>query len=107
MSKLLELRRQLRIQAGELRRKCNHPEEKISIRLDGSCVGCGCSVPSVVVTCTECGSQKMIFNLTPAQRREVKKIIGPQRIGDERLDLYAQYDWELENVVDERRSKWP
>ena len=95
MSKLKALRGKHRQEIDDLRKTCTHPKGGITIRHDTSSIGAGTLYGSVVVTCTNCGKKKIIFELDAQQRQKVKKQLSRQGFKDERLDLYAEYGWEL------------
>lgn len=82
----------------DLRKVCCHPKDMITIRHDKSSIGLGTLHGAVVVTCTNCGTQKIIFDLSPDKRKKVKKQLSRQGFKDERIGGYAQYKWELEKV---------
>lgn len=94
-SQFLQLQAKHRKEIDELRENCTHPSEYIKIREDRSQIGKGTAYPVVHVVCCNCGTKKIIFNLDEKQRKTVKKTLKKQGFRDERLDLYAQYDWEL------------
>jgi len=80
----------------ELRTSCEHPKDKLLLRLDRSVVGAGSAHPSVHVICPNCGSMKIMFRhgkecgvpLIPTLKRQ-------NGIKDQRLDLYVTYEHEV------------
>ncbi len=96
-SQLLQLREQHENQVEELRKTCEHKQRWITIRHDKSAVGCGSLYGCVVVTCCNCGTQKIIWELDSKEQKTVKKQLTRQGFKDERLDCSADYDWELRN----------
>lgn len=94
----------------DLRKACPHDKKFIKIDVDYGVVGAGSCFPSVHVICRNCGGSKVIFHLTPKQRRKVRKTLKRQfptfngsryyKDGsdkpDERLDLATDNLYELE-----------
>lgn len=109
MSALLELWRKHRKEIDDLRKSCKHDKKFIIKRTDSSQVGCGSVYPSIHITCTNCGCQKIIFGLLPSEMKQVRLTLEKQgfkkpkprweddsRVIEERLGLRVEYEWELE-----------
>ena len=96
MSELLELIRQHRQQAEDLRARCPHKKKDIKLWLDSSCVGCGTAYPSINIVCKNCGTRKFIFRTHEEVRKKKKPrlTLKLQGFKDERLS-YTDNQWEL------------
>ena len=84
-----------------LRKTCKHPKNMITIRHDKSSVGAGTLEGSIVVTCTNCGTKKIIHDLNVEQRDKVKKQLSRQGFRNERLNCYVKVIWELDQPNEE------
>lgn len=82
----------------DLRYNCSHDPSKLVFKYDWNVVGRGSSTPSIHISCPNCGKKKIMFRRDKEEflvkiERTLEKQVG---IRDQRVDLYIQYDHEIQ-----------